>query len=105
MQYIKNVTVFRSGYQYNQKTGQGSLVLILEGFDKDYRVEIQDTSNLNKLFEVFGMGERDILWLNSLKRNHCRLVLEEDEPIAIRHIMNDNLEWRIQKSENIKVIP
>ena len=104
MQHIKNVTVFRSGYQYNQKIGQGSLVLILEGFDKDYRVEIQDTSELNKLFAVFGMEERDILWLNSLKRNHCRLVLEENEPIAIRHIMNDNIEWKIKRSENIKVI-
>ena len=105
MQHIKNVTVFRSGYQYNQKTYQGSLVLILESFDKDYRIELQDTSDLNNLFAVFGLESRDILWLNSLKRNHCRLVLEEDEPIAIRHIMNDNLEWRIKKSENIKIIP
>lgn len=96
MQYTQNVTVFRSGYRYNQKTQQGELLLLLENGTNDYEIKIKDGTNLNDLFAVFALQERDILWINSLKRKVCRVILEENEPIALKHIINDDIVWKIR---------
>lgn len=78
--------------------------MILENSNSDYEIKIKDGTNLNDLFAVFDLQERDILWINSLKRKVCRVILEENEPIALKHIIKDDIEWKIPKNETIKIM-
>lgn len=77
---------------------------MLENSDKNYSIKIKDTSNFNDLFAVFDLSDRDFVWLNSIKRKVCRVVLEENEPIALKHIIRDDIEWKIPKNETVKIM-